>query len=306
MADIGSDFLTFLKAYYQEDYAKLSSGSVDDSLINSILNKHQSKFDTWLKVPERIRDEYFGRVPDDILNAAKTDNNLTFDECRDIENNRTIPSPSSIINNNDATKNLSFNPDELKSCRNIAKNLIAKKKYDEKTACIVAAGIKLSKKLDDIRTSKDTPKAVKNMVNVAKNILRKSYITIDRNFSKKHKPEIAILDLAQSINRGKIDSEKALPMMDTLMKKVKEKGREDELNELLKTSRYKVLKPENKILIDELMKSHDIGTIAQSLNKIKSKTKSKPTANITLPSAPTHETSVNSQILQNATTKQGR
>ena len=96
MADIGTDFLVFLKANYPEDYGKLAANDVADSLVTAIATKHQAKFDIWKKVPERIRDEYFGRVPDDILERAKTDNNLTIDECRDIENSRAIPSPSDI------------------------------------------------------------------------------------------------------------------------------------------------------------------------------------------------------------------
>ena len=104
MADIGTDFLVFLKANYPEDYGKLAANDVADSLVTAIATKHQAKFDIWKKVPERIRDEYFGRVPDDILERAKVDNNLTIDECRDIENSRAIPSPSDILSSDVAEK----------------------------------------------------------------------------------------------------------------------------------------------------------------------------------------------------------
>ena len=104
MTDIGNDFITFLKAYYPEDVAKLSADKVDDALINAIITKHKTKFDTWKKVPERIRDEYLGRVPNDILDAAKVDNNLTLDECREIEKNRELPAPSEIIDGETAGK----------------------------------------------------------------------------------------------------------------------------------------------------------------------------------------------------------
>jgi len=54
MADTGTDFLTFLRANYPEDYIRLSSDDVSDKLVKAILHKHKAKFDIWKKVTERI------------------------------------------------------------------------------------------------------------------------------------------------------------------------------------------------------------------------------------------------------------
>lgn len=271
MADIGTDFLVFLKANYPEDYGKLASNNVADSLVTAIATKHQAKFDIWKKVPERIRDEYHGRIPDDIMERAKVDNNLTLDECRKIENERSIPSPSEIIDNYDE-KAFPLTAEDTKSCKQLAKHFITDKGYDKNTAYAFAVGTVLSHKLDTIRRSEDTPELIKNMANNMKHKIMEIGIKLGRKSQKKHRPELALLVLARDLNAGKIDKDTALPQMDVLMKRVKDNGREEELMEALKTPRYKALKDDTRILFENLMQSYDMGIVAHNLEKVRNKT----------------------------------
>ena len=62
MADTGTEFLSFLKANYPEDYSKLSSDAVSDALVNAVFTKHQEQFDIWKRFPNiyatNITDEF--------------------------------------------------------------------------------------------------------------------------------------------------------------------------------------------------------------------------------------------------------
>ena len=291
MADIGTDFLMFLKANYPEDYGKLATNDVADILVTAIASKHQTKFDIWKKVPERIRDEYHGRVPDDILEKAKRDSNLTLEECREIENNRSLPNPADFIANYDA-KALPFTAEDTQSCKQLAKSFIADKGYDKNTAYIFAVGTILSKKLDNIRTSKDTPQFVRNIANNMKHKMMELGVKLGRKSQKKHRPELALLVIARDLNAHKTDKDTALPQMDVLMRKIKESGRETELMGAIKSPRYKALKHDTRILFESLMQSYDMGNVAHNLEKVRHKNskrsdrnaiisnKTKPTENI--------------------------
>ena len=285
MADIGTDFLVFLKANYPEDYGKLASNDVADSIVTAIATKHQAKFDIWKKVPERIRDEYFGRVPDDILERAKTDNNLTIDECRDIENNRAIPSPSDILSS-DVAEKIVFDAVAIETIHKRTKDIVQKGYSD-------GAAVKLAT-TSAIRT--EIANLVKNGLisqEEAKKAHRetreKDFDTIKADWAA-NQPEKLLLRIAKQLDRKQIDSETALPQMDVLMKRVKEKGREADLMEALKKPGYKILKDDTRVLFANLMQSHDMGVVAHNLEKVRSKAASENSKNQAKISVPTVET----------------
>ena len=105
----GAEFINYLKANSQEDYAKISLKPISMSEITAIYNRHSSKFELWLKVPARIREEYSGRVPDTVLNEASYTTNMTVDESRKIEQKGGYLSPNDKNgdngSNNDAPHN---------------------------------------------------------------------------------------------------------------------------------------------------------------------------------------------------------
>lgn len=297
MTDKGTDFLIFLKAYYSEDYAKLSSDNTPDDLVTAVISKHRAKFDIWLKVPERIRDEYHGRVPDDILEKAKRDSNLTLDECREIENNRTLPDLAGFIDNYD-DKTLAFTPEETKSCKQLAKSFITDKGYDTSTAYIFAVGTIASRKLDNIRTSEDTPEFLKQAATKTKHMLLEFGIKLGRKSQKKHRPELALLTIARNLVAKKIDQDMALPQMDVLMKKIKENGRETELLEAIKSPRYKTLNDDTRLLFESLMQSYDIGNMAHNLEKVRNKANKKRKNNKETPKLPVADKPIKKHVIQ--------
>ena len=253
MTDIGNDFITFLKAYYPEDVAKLSADKVDDALINAIIAKHKTKFDIWKKVPERIRDEYLGRVPNDILDAAKVDNNLTLDECREIEKNRELPAPSEIIDGETAGK-IIVGAALLETANKKAKEIM-QKGYSENAANALAMSSAtrqaLAQAFKDGKISKEEWEKAHRETRVSD----KKQITED--WIKNH-PERYLIYIAKEVDRNHMDQMEAIPKMYDLMKRVKELGREKELRRELRKpqSRYRAWKDETKILFDGIRESH--------------------------------------------------
>ena len=233
MADTGSDFLTFLKANYPEDYNKLSTDNVADSLINAVISKHKSHFELWKKVPERIRDEYLGKVPHDIIEAAKTDNNLTLAECREIEAERhdisSIPSPASIYDN-PIIKGIVLSE--------VAKNRIAEKTHhmcnngcSHKNAVILAMTNEMQKELLKKFDSGEITKTEKNVA------WQETRYTQQKSLKEEYfdnQPERGFINILKNVNRGKIDKETATPKLEILMVAIKSFGREKELEEYLK------------------------------------------------------------------------
>ncbi len=266
MANIGNDFLLFLKAYYPDDVAKLSDDKVDDSVLNAILNKHKSNFEIWLQVPESIRNEYFGRVPEDILDRAKYDNNLTLDECRNIEANRYIPSPYTYLPNDVAAK-ICFNNEDMAHINNMSDNIISKG-YTYKTAMALSA---LSTTRDKLRELHNNGEISYQEYKDAHRKTREQQNKKIKNEWIENQPEKMLLNIAKRLERGQIDKDTALPQMFEMMSKVKEQGRDQELKNLIESpnSRYDKWSDENKALFSEIMQAHNVGTVAQRMNEVK-------------------------------------
>ncbi len=263
MADIGTDFLLFLKAYYPNDVAKLSADKVDESLFTAILNKHQSNFELWLKVPERIRNEYFGRVPDDILNAARFDNNLTINDCRNVENNRYLPP---CVNNylpKEVADFMHFDHNDIMKM-NVAAKPVMGKGYSYDTAMeLVSASIARDKLIELMKVYKDNSllyesfkAAYRRSREASRDAIKKDHIV--------NQPEKMLLHIAKELDRGKIDKDTALPQMFELMAKIKEQGGEQKLEELIQspTSRYGKWKEDTRILFDGVCASYSPETVS--------------------------------------------
>lgn len=249
MADTGTDFLYFLKANYPEDYGKLASDSVSDSLVNTVFSKHREHFETWMKVPQWIRDKYNGKVPENILEVARTDPNLTDHEIKNIERNR--PNENYSVN----LDNLAFNISDYASIAAIAQQ-ISQKGYSEQSARNLAYARQIRRKLLEDSSIKLTPKQKKQLwletrQNDQKNI-KKDWC--------ENQPERMAIHLLKQLNCGKIDKNQALPQLDILFKKIAEQDHGEALAEQLKQpqSRFKHYKSDTRELLSELVKSHRI------------------------------------------------
>ncbi|MBQ8635398.1 hypothetical protein IJ425_04525, partial [bacterium] len=219
---------------------------------------------------ERIRDKYQGRIPDDILEAAKTDNNLTINEVHKIEEERdamlSMPSLASIYDNPIITGIV---------LSEVAKNRIAAKAQhmckhgcSHKNAMILAISSETQKALqEEANSGKITEESKKR---AWKQIRDKQQESLKKEYADEQ-PEKMLANIAKQLNRGKIDKKTALPQMDVLMKKVKEMGREQKLEAYLRLpqSGYNKFNEDNKILFNELMLSHEVGTVSKNLNKVR-------------------------------------
>ena len=195
MADTGTEFLNFLKANHPEDYSKLSSDSVSDSLVNAVFSKHRENFETWMKVPEWIRNKYNGRVPEDIMEAARTDPNLTDAEIKNIENNRPEEKLANMM------QNIGFTAADYAAAAIIAK-AIADKGYSTKAAQNLAYTRQIRLKLAADNPSKLTPEQKK----MWRETREYDHKTIKKDWCE-NQPERMAVHILKQLNRGKIDKE---------------------------------------------------------------------------------------------------
>ena len=227
MADTGTDFLTFLRANYPEDYIRLSSDDVSDKLVTAILHKHQAKFDIWRKVPERIRDEYFGRVPEDILEAARTDNNLTIDEVREIEQDRkedivfsaAVPLASSYLAC-EAANMIKFSKAEQSRIYSLASSVMGKG-YNQSEALSLASVSVVRKQIDALLTDGKITK--EQEMDMKADLKKKSEKTVKR-INIEQRPENALLKCYLDLNNGKTDKDSVLPEMFVLPLRLKKRA----------------------------------------------------------------------------------
>lgn len=248
MTDTGTEFLNFLKANHPEDYSKLSSDSVSDSLVNAVFSKHRERFETWMKVPEWIRNKYNGRVPEDILAAARTDPNLTEAEVKNIENNRPEEKLADMM------QNVGFTAADYTAAAIIAK-AITDKGYSTKAAQNLAYTRQIRHKLAADNPSKLTPEQKKMWCETREY----DHKTIKKDWCE-NQPERMAVHLLKQLNRGKFDKEAALPQLDSLLNKIIQQKREKEFVECLRSpqGQLKHYTPETKEFLGELIKSHQI------------------------------------------------
>ena len=249
MADTGTEFLSFLKANYPEDYSKLSSDAVSDALVNAVFTKHQEQFDIWKKIPEYIRDKYNGRIPSEIMELARTDPNLTSLEIQNIEKNR--PDASYSVN----LAVLNFAKEDYMAV-GVATTAILLKGYSQKAAQRLAYAKQIRHKLANDESLGISPEQKKQLWQETRINDRK---TIKKDWCE-NQPEKMAVHVLKQLDRGKIDKDAALPKLDTLFKKVKEQKREKALAEYLISpqGRYQHYKAETKNILTGLAENHGI------------------------------------------------
>ena len=269
MADTGNEFLRFLKANHPDDYSKLSSDSVSDSLVNAVFTKHQSHFENWQKVPEWIRNKYADRVPSDILQAASTDPNLTDAEIRNLEAGRYGGSYS--VKPDD----LNFKPEDFGAIMANA-HIIADKGYSAEAASSLAYAKQIRQKLKTDPSLKLPQDQRKQLWRETRENDRK---TIKKDWCENQSEKMAVHILKQ-LNRGHMDMETALPQLDMMIKNIKEKNLEDSFKAYIQTpqSGFQRLKPEVKSLLADLAENNNVALTqdnAQSIQQIRNRIGSK-------------------------------
>ena len=133
-------------------------------------------------------------------------------------------------------------------------------------------------------------------------------VTISRTSDKytimqdwiENQPEKMLVHVAKELDRGKISKEDAVKQMNTLMLKVKETGRAENLEALLKepVSRYEKWSDENRAIFNSMMHDNDIGVAAKQFNKVKENlaAKNAPEQANTPVAAPTPNVITNNEV----------
>ena len=81
MANVGDDFMTFLKSYgHTSEFGSLDSKTVSDATVNVIFTRFKGLFEAWMKCPQQLKDEYHGKIPYQILAKAAADPNFTEED----------------------------------------------------------------------------------------------------------------------------------------------------------------------------------------------------------------------------------
>ena len=286
MADTGTDFLVFLKVYYPDDYIRLSSDKVSDEMVTAVVNKHQARFDIWKRVPERIRDEYFGRVPDDILEAAKTDNHLSIEEVRKIEDERNkeaelsieAPLAASLVAFGVADI-VKFSAEEKKAIMEKSEFLLDRGHGKEK-ADKMAVGLAIR---NNLRGKRERGEISDDVYKEKCSTINKELQNGCKEWTIEHKPETALIMLFKDMDSGKIGMEEGFHQAAELIKRVVEKGKIDRFLEMKEYKQNKMNNPEMEVLINSL-----IGRDKDDMARVRGKVRKdqKPIRTMTIPEAP--------------------
>lgn len=259
MADAGTEFLDFLKANHPEDYSKLSTDSASERLINTVLIKHSGQFNVWRSVPEWIRAKYNNRVPIEILERAKIDNNITATELAIIENKAS----QSYSSESNPDYKISFNHTDIAEIGAMAAAISKLKGYNAENAQKLAAHHQVRYKLLKNLKAKQQQNPMAKLSPQEKELYTQSrlddYKTIKKEWIENH-PERYAMHLLKKLNSGKIAPEQALPQLDNLLKSVNQKKRSENLQKLLQSpqSRYQRFSKENKELLTRMMHAHNL------------------------------------------------
>lgn len=274
MADVGTEFTDFLKAYCLEDYNKLSSESVTDAEINAIFSKHKSKFDAWRKIPQWQRDKYFNKVPEPLLDKAARDPNFT--ETDAIENeqrylekkNPYSPIPEALENHpcypQLLEQGIKITPAHI-AVMKLAADEICRRGYSAQAAEELSVEKVFRKALFEQReqilgdstlsAQEKEQKLQENGKQLDGTLLRT--LDVAKEDLKVNQPERMLLRTLRDMQMGKIDQEQALPEIDMYVKRIILMDRMDVLAMKMNESLYqKVLKPETKEILDYVLKEN--------------------------------------------------
>ncbi len=274
MADVGTEFTDFLRAYCLEDYNKLSSDSVTSADINAIFAKHKAKFDAWRKIPQWQRDKYYNKVPEELLEKAAKDPNFTETDAIENEekylhkNNPYSPIPEvleeSVFYHEILNIGVQITPAHIAAMK-LAADQFNRNGYSAKTSEQLSMETIFNKALferyaeisQDKTLSLSEQREQKARLEQLIDESRLRRVDIAFEDVKQNQPERALMLTLRSMQRGKIDRQQALPEIDAYVKRIIESERMDLLAAKMNESLYqKVLKPEIKEVLDYVLREN--------------------------------------------------
>lgn len=262
MADTGSEFIEYLKAYDPEAFSKVSADSATDALINSVIAKHKNKFEVWKKVPEWLRDKYNNRVPENILDMAKSGVPLTQENINTATGNsdsaKSALQPADFNPSLELATAVVFTAADIAAIKYMSEQ-IALKGYGPEASDKLAASKQIRHKLAE--QLQDTSVKAKEQISADWRKTRESdFKTIKQDWIR-NQPEKMFVHLVKELHRGKIDAQTAIPQLDVLLNKVNEQGRQQQLVTALQEpqSMAKHYSESTKSMLAEMLQSHNIG-----------------------------------------------
>ena len=262
MADTGSEFIEYLKAYDVEAFNKVSADSATDALINSVIAKHKDKFEVWQKVPEWLRDKYNNRVPENILDMAKSGVPLTQENINTATGNsdsaKSALQPADFNPSLELATAVVFTAADIAAIKYMSEQ-IALKGYGPEASDKLAASKQIRHKLAE--QLQDTSVKAKGQISADWRKTRESdFKTIKQDWIR-NQPEKMFVHLVKEMHRGKIDAQTAIPQLDVLLNKVNEQGRQQQLVTALQEpqSMAKHYSESTKSMLAEMLQSHNIG-----------------------------------------------
>lgn len=274
MADVGTEFTDFLRAYCLEDYNKLSSDSVTSADINAIFAKHKAKFDAWRKIPQWQRDKYYNKVPEELLEKAALDPNFTDAEA--IENEKKYlhkgnpysPIPEileeSVFYHEILNIGVQITPAHIAAMK-LAADQFNRSGYTARTSEQLSMETIFNKALfekyaevsQDKTLSLPEQREQKARLEQLIDESRLRRVDIALEDVKQNQPERALMLTLRNMQKGKIDRQQALPEIDMYVKRIISLERMDLLASKMNESLYqKVLKPETKEILDYVLKEN--------------------------------------------------
>lgn len=259
MPDIGTEFISYLKAYDPEAFSKVSADSATDSLINTIIAKHKSEFDIWKKTPEWLRAQYGNKIPEDILDMVRQGVPLTPENVAAKQNHTQVnvndKRPSDLGVDIDLGTQIAFGAAELAAIKTLA-STIQSKGYSKKAATQLATSSQIRVQLQQ-KLEQALPEQKAQLLEDWQKTRAHDVKTIKTDWAQ-NQPEKLFVHLVKEIDRGHESFSSALPKLDTLMQNISKQGRENDLIAYLQSpqSRSRHYSPQTKLAVEYMLENY--------------------------------------------------
>ncbi len=269
MADIGDEFVEFLKAQFPGVLSELNSDKVDDITVTRTFEKYKSIFEAWLKIPLKYKP--FGRADGKMLEAAQKDPIFTENDAKRVDEEIKRESMPYEI----APKSWHDTPifdDLIAYGIKMTPAHVAKQKLNadhlrrggysyhtaEKLAFEFVAVSLLVQKRNEIlmqkNLSQDEKKKQLSELDEKINQRRKERLDTAKDDCLQNQPERLLMLMLRDFHRGKISKEEAVIKTDFYIKQIIRLDRVYALNEAMEKSLYqKVLNEESKDVLRRVM-----------------------------------------------------
>jgi len=217
MNGFDDEFMEFLRTNHPTDYLKACDEDVKPETLNRIFGDYSAYFSIWVKVPQSIRDAFYGKLPVEIIELASQGK---IDDLRNIEAHRP-PEDKSVY--------IPPAPEDVMATELFAAAFLAG--YSEAAAYTLAQNHLFRESLRKKALAGTMTEEEKRNWRLSRESDKK---TIEKDWNE-IQPEKMLVHLYAKFNRGQLKEEELLPRAVALMQKIEEQNRREDLLTYIKS-----------------------------------------------------------------------